>query len=381
MATVSVLNSRPDLKPGNALRSRGASRPKSVLMSGRGASVSKSDLLVITTQLSIMCQSGVDLAAAISSVAQECRHPGLKPILTAVSNDVNSGTSASLALRKHASTFGEVYVASIASAEASGTLTAVLQRQCELLKNEIRMRNAIVSIVAYPLVLSAVAMLVVGALVFFVLPQFSKVFLNLGKPAPPLTQLLLDSATLMRAQVHWILTIVAVMAIGLFQFSRTDTWRRYFDHLVLHAPVLRNASRSLLTGRSFRLLGSLLESGVPLLEAIRLCRGAIRNGLFLKLFDRLDNEVTNGRGMSTEVARSEFVPPGAAQMVQTAERNGQLGNVLQLIGQYYEEEGEQFIKSAMKIIEPAVIVLMGLVVGGVVLSVMLPLLDVTAAGQ
>ncbi len=378
MATTSLLNSRPDLKPTVALRTRGV---KPMAPAARGASVSKSDLLVITTQLSIMCQSGVDLAAAIGSVAQECRHAGLKPILTAVSNDVNGGMSASLALRKHAATFGEVYVASIASAEASGTLTSVLQRQCELLKNEIRMRNAIVSIVAYPLVLSVVAVLIVGALIFFVLPQFSKVFMNLGKPAPPVTQMLLDSATLMRAQVHWIVAIVTVIAIGLFQFSRTDTWRRYFDHLVLHAPILRNATRSLLTGRSFRLLGSLIESGVPLLEAIRLCRGAIRNRLFLQLFDNLDHEVTNGRGMSTEVARSEFVPPGAAQMVQTAERNGQLGNVLQLIGQYYEEEGEQFIKSAMKIIEPAVIVLMGVVVGGVVLSVMLPLLDVTSAGQ
>lgn len=381
MPAGSLTNIKHDIRAGAPTSLRQAPRAKSSVPFARGASVSKSDLLVITTQLSIMCQSGVDLAAAISSIAQECRHPGLKPILTAVSNDVNGGTSASLALRKHAATFGEVYVASIASAEASGTLTAVLQRQCELLKNDIRMRNAIVSIVAYPLVLSAVAVLIVGALVFFVLPQFSKVFQNLGKPAPPVTQMLLDSASLMRAQVHWIVAVVAVGAIGLFQFSRTDTWRRYFDHFVLHAPVLSNATRSLLTGRSFRLLGSLLESGVPLLEAIRLCRGAIRNRLFLQLFDNLDREVTNGRGMSTEVARSEFVPPGAAQMVQTAERNGQLGNVLQLIGQYYEEEGEQFIKSAMKIIEPAVIVLMGVVVGGVVLSVMLPLLDVTAAGH
>ncbi len=381
MATASLMNPRNELKPSAALRPRSDQAVKQSPTLGGRVSVSKSDLLVITTQLSIMCQSGVDLAAAISSIAQECRHPGLKPILMAVSTDVNSGTSASLALRKHAATFGEVYVASIASAEASGTLTAVLQRQCELLKNEIRMRNAIVSIVAYPLVLSAVAVLIVSALVFFVLPQFSKVFQNLGRPAPPFTQLLLDSASLMRAQAHWLVAIVAVVAIGLFQFSRTDTWRRYFDHFVLHAPVLRSATRSLLTGRSFRLLGSLIESGVPLLESIRLCRGAIRNGLFLQLFDALDREVTNGRGMSTEVARSEFVPPGAAQMVQTAERNGQLGSVLQLIGQYYEEEGEQFIKSSMKIIEPAVIVLMGVVVGGVVLSVMLPLLDVTAAGQ
>jgi type II secretory pathway component PulF len=377
MATVTLVRNRPDLNASARVRGMAAAPT----ISGRRGSISKSDLLVVTTQLSIMCQSGVDLAAAISNVAQECRHTGLKPILITVSADVNGGMSASLALRKHAAVFGEAYIASVASAEASGTLTVVLKRLCELLKNEIRMRNAIIGIVMYPIVLAAVAVGIVTALVFFVLPQFSKVFQNLGRPAPAFTQLLLDSATLLRAQAHWILGIVAIIAFGLFQFSRTETWRRYFDYLVLHAPVLRDASRSLLTGRSFRLLGTLLESGVPLLESIRLCRGAIRNRLFLQLFDGMDREVTNGRGMGTEIARSQFVPPGASQMVQTAERNGQLGSVLQLIGQYYEEEGEQYIKSAMKIVEPAVIVLMGVVVGGVVMSVMLPLLDVTSAGQ
>lgn len=148
-----------------------------------------------------MCQSGVDLAAVLGNVAQECRNPGLKRTLSVVSNDVNSGVSASIALRKQVATFGEVYVASIAAAEASGTLTSVLQRLCELLKNEIRMRNAILSILAYPVVLTAVAGGVVSALVFFVLPQFSRVFQNLGRPAPPLTQLLLDSASLLRCKL------------------------------------------------------------------------------------------------------------------------------------------------------------------------------------
>jgi type IV pilus assembly protein PilC len=374
MATATVLKHRGEVRTHTT-----SARNAPTTSTRRRTAITKADLLVATTQLSIMCQSGVDLAAALSNIAQECRHSGLKPILLSISADVNSGSSASVAMRKHAAVFGEAYVASIASAEASGTLTAVLQRLCELLKNEIRMRNAIVSIVAYPLVLSVVAVGIVTALVLFVLPQFAKVFQNLGRPAPAFTQMLLDGATLLRAQSHWLVAIVGVVAFGLFQFSRTETWRRYFDYLLLHAPVVRDATRSLLTGRSFRLLGTLIDSGVPLLESIRLCRAAVKNTLFLELFDRIDREVTNGRGMGTEISRSEFVPAGASQMVLTAERNGRLGSVLQLIGQYYEDEGEQFIKSAMKIVEPAVIVVMGVVVGGVVMSVMLPLLDVTSA--
>ena len=381
MSTTSLMNHRASGGQGVSLRSLRVTAVETKPSAWARTTVTKSDLLVVTTQLSIMCQSGVDLAAALSSITHECRHVGLKRILTIVSDDVNSGVSASVALGRHASTFGEAYVASIAAAEASGTLVAVLQRLCELLKNEIRMRNAIRSIVAYPIVLTAVAGVVIGALVFFVLPQFSKVFLNMGRPAPPITQLLLDSASFLRAQVHWLAAIVAVVGFGLLQLSRTEGSRRYFDHLVLHAPLLREATRSLLTGRTFRLLGSLLESGVPLLSALRLCRSAVKNRLFLEMFDNLETEVTNGRGLGGEVSRSEFVPAGAAQMVQTAERTGRLGNVLQLIGSHYEEEGEQLIKSAMKVVEPAVIVLMGVVVGGVVMSVMLPLLDVTTGAH
>lgn len=381
MSTTSMMNHRATGGQGGSTFARRGATVETKASAWARTSVNKSDLLVITTQLSIMCQSGVDLAAALNSIATECRHVGLKRILAAVSNDVNSGVSASVALGKHASTFGEAYVASIAAAEASGTLVAVLQRLCDLIKNEIRMRNAIRSVIAYPIVLTMVAGIVISALVFFVLPQFSKVFQNMGRPAPPFTQLLLDGATLLRSQIHWLAAVVAVVGFGLFQLSRTEQARRYFDHLVLHAPLLREATRSLLTGRSFRLLGTLLESGVPLLNALRLCRSAVKNRLFLELFDNLDREVTNGRGMSTEVSRSEFVPPGAAQMVATAERTGRLGNVLQLIGSHYEEEGEQLIKSAMKVVEPAVIVVMGVVVGGVVMSVMLPLLDVTTGAH
>ncbi len=381
MSTASLANHRTGIGPGPSSVVRSESIAIKSASPARRKSIAKSDLLVVTTQLSIMCQSGVDLAAALDNVAQECRHSGLKSVLVAVSADVNSGVSASIALRKHTDVFGDVYVASIASAEASGTLTAVLQRLCELLKNEIRMRNALLSIIAYPTILSLVAAVVISVLVFFVLPQFSKVFQNLGKPAPVYTQVLLDTATCLRSQAHWLVSILAVIAIGVFHFSHTEAWRRYFDQIVLNAPLLKHASRSLLTGRTFRLLGTLMESGVPLLEAIRLCRGAVKNRLFLELLDNLDRDVTNGRGMSGEVSRSAFVPSGAAQMVQTAERNGRLSTVLQLIGQHYEEEGEQLLKSAMKIVEPAVIVIMGVVVGGIVLSVMLPLLDVTTAGQ
>ena len=344
---------------------------------GTTVKVSKNDLLIVTTQLAIMCRSGVDLAAALTSIARECRQPGLQRVLTDVSNDVNNGTPASVALGKHPAAFGPAYVASTAAAEASGTLVEVLQRMCELLKNEIRMQQVIRGIVTYPLVLASVASVVLNALVFFVLPQFSKVFKNMGRPAPPTTQFLLDGATFLRSNVLWILAAVAIAGTAAISFAMSDSGRRYWHRLVFQIPVLRDAMRSLLSGRVFRLMGDLLESGVPLVEALKLSRSAVKNMLLQELLESVENEVVNGRGMSGEISRSELIPAGAAQMIVTAERTGRLGNVLQLIGEHYEEQGEQQLRQAARVVEPGIIVVMGIAVGAVVMAIMLPLLDVS----
>ena len=346
-----------------------------------GARIRKADLLMVTSQLSIMCQAGIDLAEALRSVAAECRHPGLKSTLDSVYQDVRGGTAASVALKKHGDVFGQAYVTSIAAAEASGSVTEVLSRLAGLLRNEIRLRSSLKSVAAYPIVLLGVAGIVLTALVFFVLPQFADVFEKTGRPAPPTTALLLDVATLLRENVLIIAGFVGLLAVGGLRLMRTEAACRYWDGVVLNAALFRNASRALLTGRAFRLMGTMLESGVPLLEAVRMCRASVRNRLFRGLFDDLEADVVNGKGIGSAIRHAVFVPAGAAQMISTAERTGKLGTVMELIGEYYEEEGERLVRQVVKLLEPAIIVVMGVLVAGVVLSVMLPLLDVSTMSR
>ncbi|MCH7685218.1 MAG: type II secretion system F family protein, partial [Planctomycetes bacterium] len=310
-------------------------------------------------------------------LAEQCSNPTLKKTLDAVYQDVSSGKPVSVALRKHSHIFGDAYVASIAAAEASGTMTEVLGRLADLLRNEIRLRNTLRSALAYPIVLGSVALLVVAALVFFVLPQFSKVFIDMGTPAPPMTQMLMDAANALRD--HFLI-LLAVFGGGVWALSRfwfTDRGSRYWDGLVLNAVVIRNATQPLLLGRMFRLLGTMLQSGIPLLEAIRLCRSSVRNRHYRKLFDSLENDVMNGEGVAKALAAAQFVPSGATQMVTTAERTGKLGTVMQSVGEFYEDEGERQVHQLAKLLEPAIIVFMGVIVAFVVLSIMLPLLDVS----
>ncbi len=353
------------------------SRPAALSLPTWNRKVPRTELMMVTSQLSIMMQSGVDFAEALQNVSEQCRHAQLKQILDEVFDQVSAGVSFSVALSRHADVVGGPYVAGVAAGEASGTLTEVLKRLTESLRNEIRLDGTLKSILAYPLMLGLVATAVVVALVLLVLPQFSEVFRDLGQPAPPLTQILLDSSNWIRSHLLFIGGGLVAVLFMLASAFRTDRFRRWSDRTALTAPLVAKSSQALQVGRAFQLLGAMLQTGVPLLDGLQLCRKSTKNRLYHDLFDRLIDDVTNGRGVGAALAASDFVPTGAAQMVQTAEQSGRLGDVLQTVGQFYEDEGERHVRQLVKLLEPLVIVLMGVVVAGVVLAVMLPLLDVS----
>jgi type IV pilus assembly protein PilC len=361
-------------------RSRAAPRsavqePKRPLFQSR---IGKSDLLMVTCQLSVMTQAGIDLAEATRNIAQSCPHPALKKVLETLYEDVASGQSMSAALERQKRVFGESYVAAISAAEASGTMTTALNRLAELLRNEIRLRGALLSAMAYPGALCGIAGLVMAAIFFFVLPQFAEVFQDMGVDPPPLTSLLLGIGSAVRENLLLFLLGAGGAVAGGWYLVRQPRTRRMWDNFQLNGFLLRKAVRSLLIGQSFRLLATMLQSNVPLLEAIRLCQRATRNSFYRDLFRQLEQEVEIGHGISETMMAAPFIPPGAAQMVQSAEQAGKLGEILETVGLFYEEQGERELNKLVKLMEPMIVVVMGVIVSLVVASVVLPLLDVTS---
>lgn len=347
----------------------------------RGGRIGKKEILLVTYQLAVMLQAGVDLSEAVRGCAEHCAHAGMKRILEAVHGEVTAGQPMSEALRKHAPAFGDAYIASVSAAEASGTMADVLKRLAELTQNEIKLRNTIMSVITYPVILFALAINVGIALVGFVLPQFAEVFANLDTPPPPLTQFLIGSAKWIREHLLIVGGIVVATVALVWRVWHSGWLKEFLDRTLLTAPVLSKAAQALYAGRSFRLMGSMLESGVPLLDAIRLCRRAVPNRLYVAMFEALEQDVINGKGITETLSRTPFIPPGATQMVVTAERTGRLGPVLQTVGQFYEDDGERLARQLAKLIEPTVIVTMGCVVSVIVASIMLPLLDLSTIPQ
>jgi type II secretory pathway component PulF len=233
----------------------------------------------------------------------------------------------------------------------------------------------------YPILLCIVMVVVLAGLVFFVFRRFGEVFAGFGHAPPPLTQFLLDVGQFARTNIVLILLGAGVLAGGMIYFRTLPVAGRLWDYFVMNTIVIRNATRTLTTGRSFYLLGTMLQSGVPLLDSLRLCRSTARSYLFRNLFDQMEHDLLQGRPVSGSLESATFLPSDAAQMIATAERSGRLGQVLLTVGHYYDEEGETSVRNIVKLAEPALIVALAAVVGTVVMAVMLPLFDASTMAQ
>jgi type IV pilus assembly protein PilC len=359
----------------------GAGSPtKPSLFPGRSR-IRTSDLIVVLSQLSIMCQSGDDLAEALKNVANQCSVPGLQKVLLAIYQDVAQGNRFSLALSKHPKVFNESMVAALSAGEHAGRIVEVLERMTRMLRKDQILRSTVSSMLMYPAVLCTITVGVICSMLFFVLPQFATVFRDMDRPVPPLTALLLSVGSGLRD--NWMAIAAGLTTtIGLtISFRNHPRLRRAFDYSTLNAAVIKDSVRALITGRMFRLLGTMLENGVPLLDSIRLCKKATRNGLFREMFEKVEMDILQGNGMGQTLVNASFLPTGAAQMISTGERTGKLSSVLQSVGEYFEDEGERRLRTFVKMLEPAIIIGLGGVVAVVVLSIILPLLDVTTASK
>src|SRR5262249_8976551 len=233
--------------------------------------------------------------------------------------------SISDAMQAKASVSGDAYVASVAAGEAAGKLPDVLNRLSQFQRTELRIRATIRTLLAYPMLLSGVSTLVVIGLVTFVLPKFVDIFGQFEVSLPMITQIVVAISDVVRR--HWLIWVpVAIAAIvGLIVSRNMEAGRKKWDYALLNLPILRDITRAFYIGRTFRLMGLMIESGVPLLEGLRLTRNSVRNTLYRRLFDELEESILNGRGLANSLINAGFVPAVAARGGRPAGRAGTPG--------------------------------------------------------
>jgi type IV pilus assembly protein PilC len=339
--------------------------------------VSKHELIYVTNQLAIMVDTGIALSAALSGILQQEANPTLRKVLRDLKTNVENGEDFSNALLKFPKLFDKTYVSLVKASEATGTLGPMLERISSYLRKEVEMRGKVRAAMAYPAVMLVLAVSVTVFLLTFIMPKFTPLFAKRGTKLPgPTIVLMALSNSLMNYWYLWVLGAV-VAIVGFLYGRRTPMGRTILDWLKINAPVLGTMFRKVTISRSIRTLGTMLASGVPMLEAIRLAGEVSGNVHYERLWVTVIDEVTGGKRVCEVLQRSSLFPRVLVQMIACGEETGKLDSVLERVSTYYDQEVETAVKGATAMIEPIMISIMGLIVGTIGLALLLPIFSLS----
>jgi len=350
-------------------------RKRSRFIGGRNRRLK--DLAMFTRQLHVLIQSGTPWAQALGALARQTSSLPLRHAIMDIQKALEGGASLSEAMAAHPEYFDLIYCGMIAAGEASGNLPVMLDRLAALARKQWQLRSNILGSLAYPFLLVFVASAVFTALLLFVIPRFAELFSTLDAPLPPSTQALIGLSDVLRS--HWwaLLIVLGVAAFAGRFYVKTSSGRRTLDTVALRLPRIGRIVRSFLTARVLRLLGVLVQSHLTVLEALRLARGATTNIHYTELLNRAEAAVSQGQALSSAFADTDLVTPAVYEVTCSGEASGKVGPLLLDLADFLDEENEISLRILTSLIEPAVLILMGLLVGFVAISMFLPLFDLT----
>ncbi len=339
------------------------------------AKVSPKDLAIFTTQLSVMVRTALPILESLEILARQNKNPAFKAVLQELSRRVREGQPLSTAFSRHPEVFDQIYISLLAAGEASGKLDVMLERLSAHLEFRVQLNQKVRAALLYPTIVVMTAVAVVAFLVVFILPTFMEVFSQFDIALPlPTRILILVSESVRKGWVLWLLGIL----VGWWYIRRwlTDPTHTKMVHtLQLKIPVAGELVRNIVMTRVLRTLGALTASGVPILKALKLAQASADNVVFHELLGRVFDNVREGKGLTPALAGSHYVPDAVIGMIATGEKTGTLPEVLNKIAGFYEAETDSSIKNLFSAMEPIFVILLGLVVGAIAVSVLLPMFD------
>jgi type IV pilus assembly protein PilC len=337
----------------------------------------KSDhLVMMTRQLSAMVGAGVPLVRALTSLSSHSESPALKKILGEVIKDVEGGTSLGDALGKHPNTFNDVYVNMVRAGESAGILDEILKRLAAQQEKNATIRKKVKSAMAYPSVLIVITVLAFFGLMLFVIPQIGKILTDLGGPdakLPGITLFMLGVSALITGYWFIIFPLIGGGIYALLKYIKTPKGKETFHRIILKVPGIRNIIKKVAIAHFARTFSALMGAGVAVLECLRVTARSVGNVVYEQAINEAAIQVKNGKPLSVVISDNPLFPPIVSQMLSVGEETGQTDTILVKVAEFYEEEVDVAIEGLSSIIEPAMIVLMGSMVGLIAASVMSPI--------
>lgn len=336
-----------------------------------------SDVTIATRQLSTLLEAGIPLIQGLAAVIEQTDSLALKKVLTKIRDRVNEGSSLANALREHPRVFDELYINMVHAGEQSGTLEIVLERLADFLDKKIEIRNKILSTLTYPIIMSVVALGVITFLVGFVIPRVSRIFEGLHQTLPAITVALLTASYFVR-DFWWLLIGVIVILYILFRrYLKSEGGRKNFDRLVIKSPVLGKLTLKIAIARFARTLATLLKGGVPMLTSMEIVSAVVNNSLITESIKRSKESLSEGESLAEPLKKAKIFPPLVIHMVAIGEQTGELEDMLLRAAVAYEREVDRAIETLTSLFGPLMILIMGGMVTLIVLSILLPILNMT----
>lgn len=336
---------------------------------------STKDLIVFTKQFATMINSGVPLMQALGVLAGQQQIRGFGIMLDKVRVAVENGAALSEALEAFPATFDNLYIAMVRAGEASGNLDAILVKLTTYIEKAAKIKSQVKSAMFYPAMVVVVAIAVITALLVFVVPTFAKQFTDAGKELPGLTQAVVDLSTALQENWHIWFGILGAVMFAFRAYVKTENGRAWFDAFLLKTPGFGQLFRKLSVGRFCSTMATMLTSGVPLLEALTICAASAGNKTIEAFILKVRARIEQGSKFSEPLAEGDLIPKMVVSMVAIGETSGALDAMLEKVSEFYEEEVDLAVKTMLSMIEPAMIVIIGSIVGIIVIAMYLPVFD------
>lgn len=359
--------------------SRTKAKKKKRNISGRGRAISLNDIAVFCRQLATMIGAGISIAEAVDNIAQMAENPSFGNVLRKIVDDILVGMALSDALSKYPKVFDRVFVSMTQAGEASGHLDTVLLDLADYLESTMKLRRKVKAASMYPLFIAGFTSLVLCALILFVVPKFKSLFATLGADLPGPTKIVVAISDTIIGNLHWAALSTVALIIMLILLLKINIVRYHVDNLKLNLPIFGKLIGKVILARFFRTLSTLLQTGVDIVTSLEIAGNVVNNLPYEKCVAEIRKKITKGTQLSIEMAAFSLFTKMSVKMTTVGEKTGKIPEMLTKVAEYYTDEVDTAVDGLSAMIEPVLIVFLGLIVGIFVVTMYLPVFKMATA--
>ena len=372
-AVFAILRDRRIRPIPNRIREKGRGLDAEIKIPGFGEKLKARDLSVFTRQFATMIDAGLPIVQCLDIQTQQSESKVLRNTLRVIKQDVEGGSTLAEALRKHPKIFDDLYVNMVEAGEAGGVLNAILNRIALFIEKANKLKKKVKGAMIYPCTIIGVAIVVVAILLIFVIPVFAELYGSMGKALPAPTQITINISNWVRAYCLYMVFAIVGIIIAIRFYYQTENGRMNIDRLLLRLPVVGDLLRKVAVARFSQNMAILLSSGVPILDGLAITARTAGNRVIEKAIMESRVSISQGRTVAEPLRESKIFPPMVCQMVAVGEHTGGLDNMLRKVAELYEDEVDDAVANLTALMEPMIMVVLGVILGGLVISMYLPI--------